>query len=674
MTEKESVEETLIRITKISNLSTYDISFQYKDNNGNWLSCAIAKKQSQDCEILCSAYYVKWTSDSGSEKKLDLWTIDQTKKLWRDNHPERVDVEETKAEQADSKPETTSKEKPKKTASETNLKRFISTEDGIRIFAKAWLNEKKWCSYYSDTAMRADSVEVYSMIDSLKATPSKETIERAKALLEMKRLELKHERMVISENVQRYYIDEYKRNPLEHPQEVKNGILKILEERIETREEDLMRLESLISGVREKKGILNDEYLIAGGVVILLIILILVFALAGRKKKTKSNALESSSKVENGSADSGLVVVRKTTNAVLKTQNIDDVIGNDSYLKIDCNEFSADSAVSTMYLKNSCIIDIYNLYAEDLRNHENPKEDGCMVIGRWIFDKTTQKYIVTLEEIVRLGDDAVFKEYELNFGGKVKVKLAERLRKLRRETELQYDLTCWIHSHPGLGVFFSNSDSNVQMQLKHPTHPLFLTALVVDILTPEQETGIFTFKQEGSINSKNDLKKMYSLETLYKWAVDSEKFGFKKEDYFDILSESPEHGAECSAIYLNNSSIIDISMLVTHDGNGVVGWVQGYPIMRNCNKELVVKGIATSKSSNESELIGCLMMGTHCSIPTIRKTIADHIDSLSFVMFYSTSDEKITVIPIIDHQLCLDENYYGIETLEKLKIWTRRRR
>ena len=673
MTEKESVEETLIKITKISNLSTYDISFQYKDNNGNWLSCSIAKKQSQDCEILCSAYYVKWTSDSGSEKKLDLWTIDQTKKLWKAEHPESV-VEETDADQAETKPEVISKSIPKKTASETNSKRFISTEDGIRIFVRAWMNGKKWCSYYSDAAIKADSVEVYSMIDSLKATPSKETMERAKALLEMKRLELKHERMVKSENVQHYYIDEYKRNPLENPQEVKDGILKILEQRIETREEGLMRLEGLLSGVHEKQGILKEEYIIAGGVVILLIILILVFSLAGRKKKANESAVESLAKVDNGSVDPGLVVVRKTTNAVLKTQNIDDVISNDSYLKIDCNEFSADSAVSTMYLKNSCIIDVYNLYAEDLRNHENPKEDGCMVIGRWIFDKTTQKYVVTLEEIVRLGDDAVFKEYELNFGGKVKVKLAERLRKLRRDKELQYDLTCWIHSHPGLGVFFSNSDSNVQMQLKHPTHPLFLTALVIDILTPEQETGIFTFKQDGSINSKNDLKKMYSLETLYKWAVESERFGFKKEDHYDILSESSEHGAECSAIYLNNSSIIDISMLVAHDGNGVVGWVQGYPIVRNCNKELVVKGITTSKSGNDSELIGCLMMGTHCSIPTIRKTIAEHIDSLRFVMFYSTSNEKITVIPVNDLQLCLDENYYGIETLEKLKIWTRRKR
>ena len=103
-----------------------------------------------------------------------------------------------------------------------------------------------------------------------------------------------------------------------------------------------------------------------------------------------------------------------------------------------------------MYIKNTCIIDIYNMYAEDLRNPDNPKEDGCMVLGRWVHDEQCDEYAVSLEEVVFPGDDAVFAEYELDFGGKIKVKVNEKLRKLRRETGLQYDLTCWVHSHPSL--------------------------------------------------------------------------------------------------------------------------------------------------------------------------------------------------------------------------------
>ena len=67
-------------------------------------------------------------------------------------------------------------------------------------------------------------------------------------------------------------------------------------------------------------------------------------------------------------------------------------------------------------------------------------------------------------------------------------------------------------------VFFSNSDLNVQMQLKHPTHPNFLTAMVVDTLTPKEDVGIFTFRRDGNINSKAELTRMYSLKAWYEWA------------------------------------------------------------------------------------------------------------------------------------------------------------
>lgn len=147
--------------------------------------------------------------------------------------------------------------------------------------------------------------------------------------------------------------------------------------------------------------------------------------------------------------------------------------------------------------------------------------------------------------VVFPGDDAVFKEYELNFGGKIKLRIAEKLRKLRRETNLQYDLVCWIHSHPGLGVFFSNSDDNVQMQLRHSQHPYFLIAFVVDILTSEQEMGIFTFRKDGTMNSKGDLTKMYSLENMYKWALESDKASFNPDNYHNILASSKMQSPTC---------------------------------------------------------------------------------------------------------------------------------
>lgn len=215
------------------------------------------------------------------------------------------------------------------------------------------------------------------------------------------------------------------------------------------------------------------------------------------------------------------IVVRRKTATILKKQSLEDVMDNPAYLKVDAIDFCEESAVRRLYIKNTCIIDLYNMYASDLANPNNAKENGCMVLGRWVHDTESGEYYVSLEQLVMPGDDAVFKEYELNFGGKIKLSVLEQLRRLRRETNMQYDLTCWVHSHPGLSVFFSNSDLSVQMQLKHPTHPNFLTALVVDTLTPKEDVGIFTFRRDGNINSKNELTKMYSLKEWYAWAQKS---------------------------------------------------------------------------------------------------------------------------------------------------------
>lgn len=254
-----------------------------------------------------------------------------------------------------------------------------------------------------------------------------------------------------------------------------------------------------------------------------IIVLLLIVKLTRRSSKPQRPQRPQRPAQKNpapGQGDNNIVVRRKTM-TILKKQTLEDVVANPAYLKIDCSQMCDDSAIRYLYLKNTCVRDIYNMYEADLKQANRPAEDGCMVLGRWVHDPEADEYYVSMEHVVMPGDDAVFKEYELNFGGKIKMKIAEMLRRLRRDTNLQYDLTCWVHSHPGLGVFFSNADSSVHDQLKHPTHPRFLIAFVIDILTPDQELGIFTFRHDQSINAKPDLKKMYSLVDLNKWAVET---------------------------------------------------------------------------------------------------------------------------------------------------------
>ena len=411
-----------------------------------------------------------------------------------------------------------------------------------------------------------------------------------------------------------------------------------------------------------------------------LIIAAVVFLLLRSKKKNQpsfptDNYIPYNGPTNNGNNNGGNdLIMRRKTSSVLHKQSLDDVIDNGNYMALNCSEFCNDTAVKTMYIKNSCIMDIYNMYAEDLRNPNNPKEDGCMVLGRWIHDEKLDEYAVSLEEVVFPGDDAVFAEYELDFGGKIKVKVNEKLRKLRRDTNLQYDLTCWVHSHPGLGVFFSNTDCSLHLLHKHPTHPKFLTAIVIDILTPQQELGVFTFKHDLSINSKADLKQLYSLEEWYKWAVESKRNAVIFEEHYNTLENAKSRNNRCYNLQLSNSAIIDMDLIATNQDRDSIYFVHGFSKEQNGQTTNVAVKIENTDTLTDNELVGCYMVVTHRSFPTIKNAVTKYLDKIKFVLVYSIADGMLTTIPVIFNDLCADESYYGEQPLEELKIWTRRKR
>lgn len=459
-------------------------------------------------------------------------------------------------------------------------------------------------------------------------------------------------------------------------------IVDALTSRLKTREDAYEKLNTLVARYENTDTVptyLTKENLINYGIVGTIILLVLILAIVSIRKKSKKKKVSGSHPaVSNGAhqpeGDNPAIVVRRKTTSILKKQCIDDVVDNPAYMVINTSDFTPDSAVRKIYIKNSCIKDVYNLYAEDLRNSENPKEDGCMVLGRWVYDEARHTYDISLEDVVFPGDDAVFKEYELNFGGKIKLRIVERLRKLRRDTNLQYDLVCWIHSHPGLGVFFSNSDDNVQMQLKHSQHPNFLVAFVVDILTSDQEMGIFTFRRDGSMNSKGDITKMYSLEEMYKWALQSERQSFIPDSYFNVLKDAKLKMSACNGVEMNNSSIIDLTQIVIEPETGIVGWAIGTTIEDKSGMEFVVSNIARDSEKPKTGVIGCLINEAHMSLPTIQRLVAHDSVNLSFVMVYSSKQMSLTTIPVINGELLTDERFYGDVNIDDLKIWTRRKR
>lgn len=455
-------------------------------------------------------------------------------------------------------------------------------------------------------------------------------------------------------------------------------LVELLNSRFSQREAAFVKLQSVVDSVSAeasgfhplKESVIN--YSIIVGIVLVLLIWMII-AIGRKKSRAKSKQRITAGRADHeADSDNPAIVVRRRTTSILKKQCIDDVVDNPAYMLINSSEFATDSAVRNIYISNKCIKDVYNLYAEDLRNSSNPKEDGCMVLGRWVQNEDTHTYDISLETVVFPGDDAIFKEYELNFGGKIKLRIAEKLRKLRRETNLQYDLVCWIHSHPGLGVFFSNSDDSVQMQLRHAQHPCFLTAFVVDILTSDQELGIFTFRKDGTMNSKNDLTRLYSLEEMYKWALESDKTSFNPDNYNNILASAKMQMPACKGIELNNSSIIDLTQIVVEPSSGIVGWAVGTAVEVDGGTEYVVSDIVKADEKPTAGVVGVLLNVPHMSLPTIQRLIAG--ENPSFVMVYSSRNNMLTSIPVINGELITDEHFYGEKTIDDLKIWTRRKR
>lgn len=461
-----------------------------------------------------------------------------------------------------------------------------------------------------------------------------------------------------------------------------NNIKEILSNRLRSRKEACSKLESLVAETSSKPvttHILSGDiinYSVLGVVIILIVILTVIATRRKNKRNNKPNGIDLNSKSysQTMATDNQAIVVRRRTTSILKKQCIDDVVDNPAYMVINTAEFAPNSAVRKIFIKNTCIKEVYDLYADNLRNSDKPKEDGCMVLGRWVYDENNHCYDISLEDVVLPGDDAVFKEYELNFGGKIKLRVAEKLRKLRRETNLQYDLVCWIHSHPGLGVFFSNSDDNVQMQLKHPQHPNFLVAFVVDILTSDQELGIFTFRNDGTMNSRGDITKMFSLEEMYKWALQSERDSFSRENYFNLLESAKLKVPSCMGVEVNNSSIIDSTQIVINPGTGIVGWAVGTTVESEGSQEFVVSGFIKDSEKPMTGIIGCLINVSYLSLPTIQRLVSTEIGNLSFVVVYSSKEMTLTTIPVINGELLTDEQFYGNVTIDELKIWTRRKR
>ena len=242
--------------------------------------------------------------------------------------------------------------------------------------------------------------------------------------------------------------------------------------------------------------------------VILIIIIILIIHSLHKKRKKKTLEKSYSNVIQ--------IIAEETNDNVVGLDYVQKDI--DNYFTLDMKDFFQDTAVKKVYIKREAIHQLNNYFKSFLENPERTNETGCYLIGGWESLKgNSEQYNISIEELVTPGDDVIYGEYSLNFGLKIGIKLGGTIQNLCEKTGRDYVHTAWMHSHPGLGLFLSSHDLIVQKQLTYEDAPKRMIAIVIDTNTPDWQMAIFSSKNNGNMNNKEDLLKTISFDVLNDW-------------------------------------------------------------------------------------------------------------------------------------------------------------
>ncbi|MDL2296406.1 hypothetical protein LJC68_00160 [Bacteroidales bacterium OttesenSCG-928-B11] len=396
-------------------------------------------------------------------------------------------------------------------------------------------------------------------------------------------------------------------------------------------------------------------------IAVIIILVIIILILNRKKKKVK--------KEENNETNSLTVVMEEKENFDVGLKHVRKDI--DNYYVIHMNQVFEDTAIQTILISRSAIKGIYDFFKHFLEIPERTNETGCYLIGCWEYanpEKTS--YNISLEYIIEPGDDAIYGEYNLNFGKKIGVKLANTINDLSQKTHREYVHNCWMHSHPGLGIFLSNYDLKVQQQLAYPEDKNRMVAIVIDTNTPHWDMVFFTPKLNGEMNNKDDIKLFHSLDELYKWSRDgSGTISTSKTDKTEEHSYYTPEGqpADNFKISFSGKAINEMDDILYSSSEGV----SGYFFSESIPHRQVVK-IDSCYTESGNGAVGCLIFDTNSSFETIRERYLKTTHCFGFLIIYC-SDEEIRIARKNSKGIfSMDENEKI--SLTDLKAWMRRKR
>jgi proteasome lid subunit RPN8/RPN11 len=166
-------------------------------------------------------------------------------------------------------------------------------------------------------------------------------------------------------------------------------------------------------------------------------------------------------------------------------------------VKLNLEEHWADSMVDCVFLSHECIHDLGSfLKKENLSKMQSELQGAIPEVGGFLMGN----HSVNPEGNMHIFIDKFVPfvpEYHDVF--KIEIGTQTLVQELgdAQDRHPDMDLIGWFHTHPGHGLFLSNSDLSVH---KHFSQP-FQVAMEIDSLTDRLDTAFFTRKRTGRMNN-----------------------------------------------------------------------------------------------------------------------------------------------------------------------------
>ena len=179
-------------------------------------------------------------------------------------------------------------------------------------------------------------------------------------------------------------------------------------------------------------------------------------------------------------------------------QEFAEALKQNKYAFMDLEELWPNTAIKELFLSKACVIALGTFLKEENLDKAIVEMDGAIpevggfLMGFHTISEETGSLKVTMEEFVPF-----VPEYHDVF--KIEIGTATLVQELgdAQDKHPDKDVIGWFHTHPGHGLFLSNSDLSVQRHF-----PLkYQIAMEIDSLTKTLDTAFFTRKKDGTINN-----------------------------------------------------------------------------------------------------------------------------------------------------------------------------